>query len=105
MNPPSPVTATTRRCGYKELRRYRARHGNPHGGESVGNDAGVRRLAGKHSRHPEFMGAHVAHHHIIVSEHSAKLVHDVLGAHRPRQRTSELGLKPVSDRLPGLPGP
>ena len=34
---------------------------------------------GKHSRHPEFMGAHVAHHHIIVSEHSAKLVHDVLG--------------------------
>ena len=105
MNPPSPVTATTRRCGYKSFAAIAPGTAIPMAanpletmqefGVSQGNIRAIQSLWAPTS--------HTTTSSCLSS--SAKLAHDVLRAHRPRRRTSELGLKPVGDRLPGLPGP
>ena len=54
----------------------------PHGGEAVGDDAGVGALRREHARYPGFVRAHVAYQYVLVSHGAAQVSDDALRLER-----------------------
>ena len=73
-----------------ELGRDRAGHGDAHGREAVGDDAGVGPLGPVHARHPHLVRADVGDGDVVGAEHFAQVPDDLLRLDREsrcRRRT------------------
>src|SRR4029453_15051319 len=64
--------------GIRQLSGNRSRHSDPHGRESVGNDARVGALGLVHARDPHLVRTDVRNDNVVSGEHFAEVPHDLL---------------------------